>query len=198
MRPMGTLVLVRATADFRARRERAARDLPKGRLVETWRDVFLPDLFWMGEETKAALDAGGAEPLPAVARVEEEAVPIWQGTVEDAESLPPPRSIRTRTLAGHGIAVAWVRPLRGGVRLPHEPTGPEDAFFYLMRVGGSPNHLWRLFRSRADAQRHVAIAPPGDPRAVAWAEGLAHEDYAALLRHFNPDAPISQFVDRWR
>ncbi len=192
------LVLVRATADFRARRDRAARDLPKGQPVETWRDAFLPDLFWMGEETMAALDAGAADPLAAVARVDEKAVPIWQGTAEDAESLPPSRSIRTRTLAGHGIAVAWVGPLKGGVRLPHEPTGPEDAFFTLMRVGGSRNHLWRLFRSRADARRHVVAVLPGDPRAAAWAEGLPHEDYASLLRHFNPDAPITQLVDRWR
>ncbi|HYB72929.1 MAG TPA: hypothetical protein VED18_06125 [Candidatus Sulfotelmatobacter sp.] len=191
---MGMLVLVRATADFRARRERAARELPKGMLVETWRDVFLPDLFWMGEETKAALDAGGAASLPAVARVDEEAVPIWRGTVEDAESLPPPRSIRTRTLAGHGIAVAWVQSLKAGARLPHEPTGPEDAFFYLMRMGGSPNHLWRLFRSRADAQHHFTRALPADAAAAVWAETLPHEDYGALLRSFNPDAPIAQLV----
>jgi hypothetical protein len=191
---MAILVLIRATPDLRARRERAARELPKGQLLETWRDVFLPDLFWMGEETKAALDAGGSAPLTAVARVDEEAVPIWQGTVEEAGSLPTPRSIRTRTLAGHGIGAAWVRPLKGGAGLPHEPTGPEDAFFYLMRAGGSPNHLWRLFRSPADARYHLARALPADAAAAAWAEALAHEDYGALLRSFNPDAPIAQLV----
>jgi hypothetical protein len=62
-----------------------------------------------------------------------------------------------------------------------EPTSPEDAFFFLMKIGGSENHAWRLFRTRDEAvefmERHFA----DDAKAKAWAEALPLTRYSELL-----------------
>ncbi len=169
--------------DGRAVRERQ-RALPKGTVVEAWPDVFDPGTFWISEATKRLLDGVGA-PLTPSAAVESSRVPIYFSEASrEAASLPSEESLRVRVLAGHGIGVMWygTTTQAGGSPLP-EPASPEDAFFYLMRIGGDANHVWRLFRTRDDAVEFMTRHFPGDPGARGWAEALPVSRYPDLLRY---------------
>jgi hypothetical protein len=167
--------------DGRAVRERQ-HALPKGTVVEAWLDVFEPGTVWVSEATKRLLDGGGP-PLTPGAAVDSSRVSIFfPDEPRDAASLPSEESLRARVVAGHGIAVAWYGSTSqaGGRPLP-EPTSPEDAFFYLMKKGGSANHAWRLFRTRDEAVEFMARNFPDDARARAWAEALPVARYSELL-----------------
>jgi len=167
--------------DGRAVRERQ-RALPRGTVVETWLDVFEPGTFWVSEATKQLLDGAGP-PLTSSASVEGSRILIFFSDEQrDAASLPSEDSIRVRVVAGHGIAVTWygTTAQAGGRPLP-EPTSPEDAFFYLMKKGGSANHAWRLFRTRDEAVEFMARHFPDDARARAWAEALPVVRYSEVL-----------------
>jgi hypothetical protein len=159
------------------------RALPKGTVAEVWADVFEPGTFWISEATKQRLEEVGG-PLHAGTIVPASRIPIfYPDEPRDLGSLPAEESLRVRVLAGHGIAVTWygttaylaTRPLP-------EPTTPEDAFFYLMRMGGRTNHVWRLFRTRDEAVEFMARTFPQDARARAWAESLPVARYQDLLR----------------
>ncbi len=168
--------------DGQAVRERQ-RALPRGTVAEAWPDVFEPGTFWISDATKQLLDGAGA-PLTPGAVVDASRIAIFfpDGLRENA-SLPSEGSLRVRVLAGHGIAVTWYgTPSQAGGRPLPEPTSPEDAFFYLMKLGGSRNHAWRLFRSRTEALELMARFFPNDARAQAWAEGLPVARYPDLLR----------------
>jgi hypothetical protein len=167
--------------DGRAVRERQ-RALPKGTVAEVWLDVFLPGTFWISEATKRLLDTTGT-PLTPSAVVEGTRIPIFlPDEPRDAGSLPREESLRVRVLAGHGIGVTWYGTTShaGGRPLP-EPTSPEDAFFYLMQMGSSANHVWRLFRTRDEAVEFMARYFPGEPKASAWAAALPVARYSELL-----------------
>jgi hypothetical protein len=172
--------------DGRAVRERQ-RALPKGTVAEVWPDVFDPRVFWIGEASKRLLEAAGL-PLSASATIEASGIAVFlPDELQDRSSLPPEESLRTRVLAGHGIAVTWYATPQdtGGRPLP-EPTSPEDAFFYLMRMGGRGNHVWRLFRTRDEAVQFMARFFPNDAKAQAWAAALPAARYAELLRGESP------------
>lgn len=150
--------------------------------METWLDVFQPGVFWVSDATKRLLDAAGP-PLTPSAVVESARIPIFlPDEPRDAGSLPSEDSLRARLVAGHGIAVTWygTTAQAGGRPLP-EPTSPQDAFFYLMKKGGSANHAWRLFRTRDEAVEFMARHFPDDARARAWAEALPVARYSELL-----------------
>lgn len=89
---------------------------------------------------------------------------------------------RGRVVAAHGIAVAWSGTTSqvGGRPLP-EPTSPEDPFFTLMKMGGSANHAWRLFRTRDEAVEFMARHFPGNAEARAWADALPVARNSELL-----------------
>lgn len=53
--------------------------------------------------------------------------------------------------------------------------------FYLMKMGGSANHAWRLFRTRDEAVEFMARQFPGDAKARAWADALPVARYSDLL-----------------
>jgi len=166
-----------ATVLFRQVRAKAP-----GRVIELWPDVFAAELYWLAPETRALLDACGAE-VRYLYKVEEAAVPLYgleryPGSPAD---LPAPDSVRTRTLAGHGIGVEFVQALREGDTPAAEPTAPTDAVFFLRRPGGEMNFLWRLFRSRADAMHQAAQRRGTDPGFAAWVEQLRVEDFSGLL-----------------
>jgi hypothetical protein len=168
--------------DGRGVRERQ-RALPKGTVVEAWPDVFDAGTLWVSEATKRLLDGMGT-PLRPSAAVESARIPIFfPGKSREAASLPSEESLRVRVLAGHGIAVTWYGTTAdaGGRPLP-EPTSPEDAFFYLMRMGGSANHAWRLFRTREEALEFMTRVFPEDAEARAWAESLRVPRYSDVLR----------------
>ncbi len=168
--------------DARVVRERQ-RALPKGTVAEVWPDVFEEGSFWVSGVTKQLLEGDGP-PLASSVSVEGSRVPIYfPEEPRDGGSLPSEESLRVRVLAGHGVAVTWygaTSPV--GARPLPEPTSPEDAFFYLMKMGGRVNHAWRLFRTREDAVDFMTRFFPDDPRGKAWAEALPVARFSELLQ----------------
>ena len=165
----------------RAVRERQCA-LPRGTVVEAWLDVFEPGTVWVTDATKQLLDGAGP-PLAPSAAVESAGIPIFfPDEPRDAASLPSEESLRVRVVAAHGIAVAWYGTTgQAGDRPLPEPTSPEDPFFYLMKMGGSANHAWRLFRTRDEAVDFMVRHFPDDARARAWADALPVARYLDLL-----------------
>jgi len=189
--------------------DRRRKQLDPTRLVELWQDLYTPDivwmgpeevrrivygqaqepttagLFWMGEESKAALDRVGP-PLGVVLAIDEAAVPVYYGShLADVESLPREESLRARVLSAHGIAAIWATYDRAGRRVEHEPVSPIDPVFYLRRPGGRVVHLFRLFRTKAEGLLYVAEHAGDDPEASAWADRLPFPDFDTLVVHFH-------------
>ncbi len=158
--------------------------MPPGRLVETWQDLYVAGDFWLGESSKALLDATG-EPLAVKLSLESDAIPIYYGPrLQDVESLPMEESLRARVLSAHGVAVAWISVDQFGQRVMHQPSGPSDPIFYLRRPAGTAVHVWRLFRTRREAHVYMAEYYGKDSEGRDWAEGLAVETFQELLeRH---------------
>jgi hypothetical protein len=87
-------------------------------------------------------------------------------------------------LSAHGIAVAWITVDQFGDRTVYEPTGPADPIFFLRRPGGSAAHIWRLFRTRAEARLYMAEYYGRDSEGRDWADTLSVETFEDLLaRH---------------
>jgi hypothetical protein len=168
--------------DGRTVRERQ-RALPQGSVVDAWPDVFDPRTFWIGGTTKRMLEEAGS-PLPASAVVEGSRIAVFlPDEPRDEASLPPEESLRVRVLSGHGIAVTWFGATAGAGKRPlPEPVSPEDAFFFLMRMGSRVNHAWRLFRTRDEATEFMRRHFPDDAKARTWAETLPATSYSELLR----------------
>jgi hypothetical protein len=185
----------------RAEIERRRQALP-GVLIEVWPDLHAGDLFWLGdaerrrkayaaaarerppgslcwigETSKAALDASGG-PLAWALAVDEALVPVYYGPrLADADSLPTEDSLRARALSARAIAVAWSTYDRFGQRVEHQPASPLDPTFYLRRPKGRALHLFHGFRTKAEAMAAMA----DDPEACAWAESLPARDFSALM-----------------
>ncbi|HXZ43830.1 MAG TPA: hypothetical protein VEH53_03310 [archaeon] len=167
--------------DGRTARERQ-HALPRGTVVEAWLDVFHPGVLWVSELTKQLLDGSGP-PLMASAFVDGDRISLFvPDEVTESAALPAEDSLRVRIAAGHGIAAIWYGTTSqvGGRPLP-EPASPEDAFFYLMKMGGSANHAWRLFRTRDEAAEFMARHFPNDAKAKTWADALPVARYSDLL-----------------
>ncbi|MBI1846911.1 MAG: hypothetical protein HY294_10910 [Candidatus Rokubacteria bacterium] len=156
--------------------------LPKDQTVEAWPDLYLPGLYWLGEEAKAALDGVG-EALTAHMSVDDTLVPIFYGRrLTDVDSLPREASLKARVLSGHGIAAAWATVDREGRRHDHQPQRPTDPLFYLRRIGGGAAHLWRLFASRDEARAFMAEHHGDDDEGLAWVAALPRDDWDDLVR----------------
>jgi hypothetical protein len=155
--------------------------LPPGRLLEAWPDLYVRGQVWVGDEALALLEtAGGA--LPAALSVDAAAVPVYYGPrVRDVESLPVEESLRARVLSARGIAAAWITYDQFGQRTVYEPTGPADPVFYLRRPGGTAAHIWRLFRTKAEARVYMAEYYGRDSEGRDWAETLPAETFDDLL-----------------
>jgi hypothetical protein len=186
-----------------ARRRRA---LP-GVLIEVWPDLYLGDLFWLGDDearraayaaehrepgpgalywigeaSKTALDGVG-RPLAWDLAIDETSVPIYYGSgLTDTESLPAEDSVRARVLSAHAIAAMWTTYDASGVRVEHQPASPLDPTFHLRRPGGKTVHLFRTLTTRAEAVTVMAAGPSRDPQACDWAETLPAEDFADLVQ----------------
>lgn len=158
--------------------------VPPGRLIEAWPDLYVAGQAWVGDETRALLDGAG-DAMPVALSIEDTAVPIYYGPrLQDTGSLPLESSLRGRVLSAHGIAVAWITVDQFGERTVYEPTGPADPAFFLRRPGGSAAHIWRLFRTRAEARLYMAEYYGRDSEGRDWAEGLSVETFEDLLaRH---------------
>jgi hypothetical protein len=157
------------------------RRLVTGQVIETWPDLYTAGEVWVGEGAKQALDAVGV-PLPARLSLDAAAVPIYYGPrLADVESLPLEESLLARVLSAHGLAVAWITFDQFGERTRYEPRGPADPVFYLRRPGGAAAHVWRLFRSRREAQVYLAEHYGRDSEGRDWAERLPVDTFAELL-----------------
>jgi len=167
-------------ADMVRRRAR----VPKGSVVEAWPDMAGErGTFWVGEESKALLDAAGEAPMTARLTLPAEAVAIFYGPqVCDLESLPREESLRARVLSAHAIAVAWVTLNPMGERTSHEPKSLDEPTFHLRRPGGGAGHLWRLFRTKAEAVGWTEATYGKDSEGAEWARALPAADFEALLR----------------
>lgn len=165
--------------------------LPAGVVVEAWPDLYTAGHVWVGAESKRALDGAGG-PLTALLSLEGDRVPVFYGPrLADLESLPTEESLRSRVLSAHGIAVAWITLDQFGQRTEYQPDSPLDPTFFLRRRGGgAAAHIWRLFRSRAEAGSFMRERYGNDPEAQAWAEKLRSEDFADLIgRHATREPP---------
>jgi hypothetical protein len=158
------------------------RLLARGQVVEAWADHHEGGLVWVGDESKALLDAVGTPVVPRLS-VPAESVPVFYGPhVCDIESLPREESLRARVLSAHGIAVLWITLDRFGQRVASVPSSPDDPVFHLRRIGGGAGHVWRLFQTRPEAVTYAAETYGRDSEASEWAAGLPVEDFRTLLR----------------
>jgi hypothetical protein len=165
---MNRLFLVGDPAEIARRR----RQVPSGHVVEAWPDLQVAGECWIGETSKALLDAAG-EPLPVRLSVDGARVPVYYGPrLRDVESLPTEESLRGRVLSAHGIAAAWITLDAAGERVTYEPASPDDPVFFLRRPGGSTAHVWRLFRRRVEAETYMREHYGRDEEAAAWARAL--------------------------
>ena len=200
---MGRVYLVSDHGEIARRR----RERP-GLLIEAWPDLYLGDLFWLGDDetrraayvvehrepppgvlywigeaTKAAL-AGAGEVLAWDLAITETSVPIYYGPrLTDTESLPAEDSVRARMLSAHAIAAIWTTYDASGIRVEHQPTSPLDPTFHLRRPGGKTVHLFRTLATRVEAVTVMSARASHDPEAVDWAEKLPAEDFADLVQH---------------
>jgi hypothetical protein len=158
--------------------------VPKGAVVEAWPDMQVGGgTFWVGEDSKSLLDAAGEAPMEAKVSVPADAVPVFYGPrLCDLESLPREESLRARVLSAHGVAVAWITLDRHGQRVSHEPKTLDEPIFHLRRPGGGAGHVWRLFRTRADAIAWMDETYGPDSEAAEWARALAAEDFETLVK----------------
>jgi hypothetical protein len=174
---MGRIHLIAGSAEIARRR----RLVPAGRLVEAWRDLRLPDRFWVDDEAKSLLDATGV-PLLAEVSLDADRVPIFYGArLDHIESLPTEASLRARVVSAGGMAVAWITVNAFGERTEYEPQSPADPIFFLRRPRGDTAHIWRLFRSRHDAIIYMREHFGRDAEALEWAEHLPVQDYEELM-----------------
>ena len=174
---MGRIHLIAGGAEIARRR----RLVPPGHLVEAWQDLRIPDRFWLDDEAKALLDATGA-PLPVELSLDADRVEIFYGgRLDHIESLPTEASLRTRVVSAAGMAVAWITVNAFGERTEYEPKSPADPIFFLRRPRGDTAHIWRLFRSRPDANAYMREHFGRDPEALEWAARLPVQDYEELL-----------------
>jgi len=178
---MSRLYFMTDTPEMLRRRAR----VPKGSVVEAWPDMGVGGTFWVGEDSKALLDAAGEAPMTVKLALPAEAVPIFYGPqLCDLESLPREESLRARVLSARGVAVAWVTLNPMGERTTHEPKTLDEPTFHLRRPGGGSGHLWRLFHSKVDAIGFMEQTYGKDSEGAEWARGLPYGELDALLtRH---------------
>jgi len=175
---MGRLYLIGDGAEIARRR----RLVPPGHVVEAWADLVIVGGFWLGDQSKGALD-GVDTPLTPELVLGDQSVSVYYGpNLSDVESLPSEESLRSRVLSAHGIAVAWITRDRFGARSTYQPASPTAPVFYLRRPGGGAAHVWRLFQSRPEARAYMTEFYGQDSEATQWADGLPVEDFDELLR----------------
>jgi hypothetical protein len=163
---------------------RQLRQALKGRYVEIWSDVFEEGTFWVADEAKRALEEVKI-PFKITGRIASDRVKVYYARhlQPDPQSLPNEDSVRARVLAGHGVGAVLFFIGDGQTMPPEEPTDPKDALFYLSKPGAKYYYLWRLFRSREDAEGYVVRQFKDDEQARAWAASIPVLAYGELLQN---------------
>jgi hypothetical protein len=162
---------------------RRRAQVPPGSVVEAWPDMGVRGgAFWVGEESKRLLDAAGAAPMEAKLALAADVVPVFYGpNLCDLESLPREESLRARVLSAHGVAVAWATVDGAGRRVTHEPRTLDEPLFHLRRPGGGAGHVWRLFRTKAEARAWMDETYGAGSEGAEWARALPADDFETLL-----------------
>jgi len=169
-------------ADMVRRRAR----VPRGAVVEAWADAAVGGgTFWVGEQSKALLDAADERPMKAQLAIPAEAVPVYYGPhLCDIESLPREESLRARVLSAHAVAAVWITLDAAGRRPTPEAPAPTDPVFHLRRPGGGAGHVWRFFRTKGEAIAWMQEAYGSESEGAEWARALPADDFDRLVeRH---------------
>ena len=163
---------------------RQLRQVLKGRYVEIWSDVFEEGIFWVADEARKALEEVKV-PFKIIGQIPADRVRVYYAPhlQPDPESLPNEDSVKARVLAGHGVGAVLFFIGDGQTMPPEEPTDPKDALFYLSKPGAKYYYLWRLFRSREDAEGYVVQQFKDDEPARAWAASIPVLAYGELLQN---------------
>jgi len=82
------------------------------------------------------------------------------------------------------MAVAWITLDRFGERTTYQPGTMDDPVFYLRRVGGGASHVWRVFRTRAEAVTSMTESYGAGSEAVEWAKALPVETFDELVKRY--------------
>jgi hypothetical protein len=159
------------------------RRVLKGRYVEIWSDVFEPGIFWVADDARQALEEVGIA-CTILAQIPNDRVPVYYASHlhPDPKSLPGEDSVRARVLAGHGIGAVLCFIGDGKQMPPEEPIDLKDALFYLSKPGAGYYYLWRLFRSKQEAEHYVAETFKDDEGATRWAASIPVMAYEELLQ----------------
>ena len=162
------------------------RQLLKGRYVEVWADVFEEGVFWVADEAKAALEEVKIR-FKLLNQIPADRVKVFFAPRlhPDPASLPNEDSVKARILAGHGIGAVLFFIGDGQQMPPEEPTSPKDALFYLSKPGAKYYYLWRLFRSKEDAEHYVVQKFKDDEEAKSWSASIPVLAYGELLQEAN-------------
>ena len=178
---MSRLYLSTAKAEIARRRAL----IPKGPVVEAWPDLVEPGALWLGDESKALLERDGAL-LPVRFALPADRVAVYYGPhLSDVESLPREESLRVRVVSGRGIAAAWITLDRFGQVNAYEPQSPADPVFNLRRVGGGKGHLWRLFRTKAEAIVYMVESFGRESEGAEWARALGIDSFEDLVSRYS-------------
>ncbi|MBI2901981.1 MAG: hypothetical protein HYY12_00140 [Candidatus Methylomirabilis oxyfera] len=163
---------------------RQLRQVLKGRYIEIWSDVFEDGFFWVADEARIALEEVKI-PFKVVGQIPTDRVKVYYARHLQAalESLPNEDSVKARVLAGHGIGAVLFFIGDGQTMPPEEPTDPKDALFYLSKPGAKYYYLWRLFRSKEDAEGYVVQKFKDDENARSWAASIPVVAYGELLQN---------------
>lgn len=164
------------------------RQVLKGRYIEVWSDVFEPGILWVADEVRQALEEVGI-PFTILTQIRSELIPIYHARYlqPDPESLPGEDSVKARVLAGHGIGAVLFFIGDGKQMPPEEPAGLKDALFFLSKPGAGYYYLWRLFRSKEEAEHYVAQTLKDDEDAKRWAASIPVMAYGELLQQADRD-----------
>lgn len=162
------------------------RQLLKGRYVEVWADVFEEGVFWVADEAKAALEEVKI-PFKLLNQIPADRVKVFFAPrlQPDPASLPNEDSVKARILAGHGIGAVLFFIGDGQQMPPEEPTSPKDALFYLSKPGAKYYYLWRLFRSKEDAEHYMIQKFQDVEEAKSWAATIPVLAYGEFLQNSN-------------
>ena len=168
---------------------RQLRQVLKGRYVEIWSDVFEEGVFWVADEARIALEEVKI-PFKVTGQIPSDRVTVYYARhlQPDPQSLPNEDSVKARVLAGHGIGAVLFFIGDGQTMPPEEPTDPKDALFYLSKPGAKYYYLWRLFRSREDAEGYVVQKFKDDEEAKAWVASIPVLCYKELLEKAGGDS----------